>query len=63
VLFVASADSPDRGRVALQLASQGLDALAGRDAQEHPGMLDLEPGSRAAARKRLEDADIIGIEH
>jgi hypothetical protein len=47
----------------LQLASQGLDALAGRDAQEHPGMLDLEPGSRAAARKRLEDADIIGIEH
>jgi hypothetical protein len=46
----------------LQLASQRLDALAGRDAQEDPGMLDLEPRSRAAASKRLEDGDIIGIE-
>jgi hypothetical protein len=46
----------------LQLASQHLDALAGRDAQEDPGMLNLEPRSRAAAGQRLEDGDIIGFE-
>jgi hypothetical protein len=46
----------------LQLASQRLDALPGRDAQEDAGMLDLEPGPRAAARKRLQDGEIIGIE-
>jgi hypothetical protein len=62
VPFVASADAPDGGRIALQLLSQRLDALAGRHAQEDPGMLDLEPRSRAAARKPLQDGDIIGIE-
>jgi hypothetical protein len=46
----------------LHLASQRLDALAGRDAQENPGMLDLEPRSRAAASKRFKDGGIIGIE-
>jgi hypothetical protein len=62
VLFVAPADSPDGGCVALQLASQRLDALAGRDAQKNPGMLDLEPRLRATVSKRFEDGDIIDIE-
>jgi hypothetical protein len=62
VLFIAAADSPDRGRVALQLAGQCLDTLAGGDAQQDPGMLDLQPRSRAAASQRLEDGDIIDIE-
>src|SRR5438876_10807457 len=43
VLFIAAADAPDRGRVALHLAGQCLDPLAGSDPQEDSGMLDLEP--------------------
>ena len=62
MLFVAPTDSPDRRRVALQLAGQCLDALARGDAQQDPGMLDLEPRSRAAASKRFEEGDIIGTE-
>ena len=62
VLFVAAADAPDRGRVALQRAGHCLHTLAGRDAEQNPGMLDLEPRSRPAASKRLEDGDVIGTE-
>jgi hypothetical protein len=46
----------------LQLPSQRLHALTGGNAQEDPGMLDLEPRARAAARQPLQDGDIIGIQ-
>jgi hypothetical protein len=46
----------------LQLASQRLDALTARNAQENPSMLDLKPRSGATARERFKDGDIIGIE-
>src|SRR5580700_11061952 len=62
VLFVTTANSPDRGRVALQFAGQCLDPLPGGDTQEDSGMLDLEPRLRAAPSKPLEDGDIIEIE-
>jgi len=46
----------------LHLQGQRLNALSGSNAQEDPGMLNLEPGARATPGNHLQDRDLIGSE-
>jgi len=62
VLFITPADSPDSGGIALHLQGQCLHALPGGQAQQDAGMLNLEPGARAAARNYPKEGDIIDSE-
>jgi hypothetical protein len=55
VLFIAPADAPDGGAIALHLPGQGLDALPSGRAQKDAGMLNSEPGERATACNYLKD--------
>ena len=57
-LFVAAADPPHSGTVALQAGGQGFDTLPGGDGQDDAGMLDLKPSQVATASHGLEDGDV-----
>ena len=54
-LLVAAADSPDRGRIALQAAGDGPDGFTSGYGQDDAGMLNLEPGQAPGSGNGLQD--------
>src|SRR5262249_46655117 len=61
-LLIATADAPNGGRIATRLPGHVLDAPPLSDVQEDLGMLDLEPGVRAAAGQGFQDRNIIDVQ-
>ena len=57
-LLVAAADTPDRGRVALQAAGYGPDGFASGHGQDDAGMLNLEPGQTSGSGNPLQDRQV-----
>jgi hypothetical protein len=57
-LLVAAADSPDRGRVALQAAGDGPDGFTGGYGQDDAGMLNLEPGQAPGSGNGSQDRQV-----
>ena len=57
---IALAGPPDRGRIALHLVGDGRDPSAGRDSQDNPRPLHLEPGEGLTVSELEEDRFIIG---
>lgn len=58
VLFVAAADTPDGGGVALPACGDGMDRFAGGHGQDDPGPLDLEERQRALACQALQMGEV-----
>ena len=60
VASIALAGPPDRGLFALHLGRDGAGPFAGRDRQDDPRPLHLEPGGGLTASEVEEDRFIIG---
>jgi len=58
LLFVAAADSPDRGPVAFQVVSDRLHRLARGNGQDDTSVLDLEPGKVSGPSDGLQDRKV-----
>src|SRR4051812_12828245 len=56
--LIAAADSPDRGRVALQAIGYGPDGFASGHGQDDAGMLNLEPGQTPGSGNGLQDRQV-----